>query len=614
MRMAARLALTLVVCVVPGLVRAAAAQSRPTALAATRADADLRVWDQQIDAMMRARTLRVRETMRDSFIADRRHERLDQYVRGVRIVGGELTRQTASDGTISLFGTIHQDVPIDTTPLLDSAGASRAIAGAVSGEALTADPELVVLPLSDGYHLAYFGQASTGQDLLNVFVDANTGALLQQYTEFVKEVGTGQGIYGDTKKISTRAASGAFVADDLLRPGEVTTYDMKGSLSRTTNILNRFVAVAASDIASDSDNKWTDSTVVDAHVYAGWYYDYLYKRFGRNGLDDRNLRMAVFTHPVRLEDIDTASSSVIGSYYLNAFSCGTCGPDGRGAILLGEGAPRGFYAPGVEVKPFSAAFDVISHELTHSVVATTSHLNGFPFSEASALNEGFADIFGLSAAFAQFPAGNGPMQASYLLGKDLSVPSGVLSRSVSNPQSTFDADHYLRRITGGDPHYNGVIAGHAFFLAIEGGTNRTSGITVQGVGAANRDQIEKAFFRALTVMMPSNSNYGLARVTTIQSARDLFGAGSGPERAITQAWDAVGVQPRADPTAVLNPNPAVSTGAACGANPSWVLYATVSAGSSTLRITGWSSDDFNAAGTPIDHSTYTTASFAAQFN
>src|SRR5207247_9183681 len=100
----------------------------------------------------------------------------------------------------------------------------------------------------------------------------------------------------------------------------------------------------------------------------------------------------------------------------------------------------------------------------------------------------------------------------------------------------------------GDPHYNSTIASHAFYLAIEGGANRTSGLAVQGVGAANREQIEKAFFRALTVLLPSYATFALTRAATIQSARDLYGAGSNAERAITQAWDAVGVQDRIAPT------------------------------------------------------------------
>src|SRR5258708_18281891 len=37
--------------------------------------------------------------------------------------------------------------------------------------------------------------------------------------------------------------------------------------------------------------------------------------------------------------------------------------------------------------------------------------------------------------------------------------------------------------------FRSTIVTHAFYLAIEGGTNRTSGLTVAGEGAANREQI-----------------------------------------------------------------------------------------------------------------------------
>src|SRR6185295_2460366 len=74
------------------------AQSRPTTLAATRASTtDLRAADQIVDAMIRDRSLVVRDVQRDTLMPDRVHERLDQFAHGVRIVGGDLTRQTASD-------------------------------------------------------------------------------------------------------------------------------------------------------------------------------------------------------------------------------------------------------------------------------------------------------------------------------------------------------------------------------------------------------------------------------------------------------------------------------------------------------------------------------------
>jgi thermolysin len=597
------------------------AQGRSTTLAVSRSVGDLRSADQAIDSMIRDRSLVVREVQRDTQLPDRVHERLDQYVRGIRIVGGDLTRQTAPDGTVSIYGTLHTNLTLSLTPAITADAAATAIAKVVDGERHGPSPELVVLPLSDGYHLAFGGQAIAAGQIFNVFVDAGTGDVLQKYSEFLSEVGVGTGAYGDTKKISTTPMAGSFVADDLLRPAEITTYDMKGNLARTQALFGLAQPPSVADMASSSNNVWADTTVVDAQVYAGWYYDYLFKRFGRQGLNGQNLRIALFTHPVRLADISSASSAVIGTYYVNAEFCSSCGPNGRGAAEFGEGAPRNFFGGNVEIKPFSAAFDVVAHELTHGVTATSARLNGFPFSEGGALNEGFSDIFGVSTRFAYQSPGDSPLQASYMQGRDLTVPAGAfvpgygiyLARSLANPASTGDPDHYVLRNTGGDPHYNSTIASHAFYLAIEGGTNRTSGQSVQGVGAANREQIEKAFFRALTALMPSNSNFATTRVTTIQAARDLFGAGSGAERAITQAWDAVGVQERSAPTAVMLPNPSTIDPVDCPAATPWLLAITVSAGSSNLRITQWEYDLFDASGTQFNRlllpaSTYASAS------
>ncbi|MEP7306223.1 MAG: M4 family metallopeptidase [Acidobacteriota bacterium] len=572
----------------------------------------MRVWDDQVDRMIRSRDLLIREVQADASVPDRQHQRLDQYYQGVRISGGDLTRQMAGDGTTSIFGTIHTAIGLDMTPKLSADEARLAIDNAAGGRPFGAGVELVVLPLSDGYHLAYFGQSVTDLEIINVFVDASSGLPLRQYSDFIKEVGAGTGTYGDNKKVSATAVAGAFVADDKLRPTEITTFDTKGNFARAQAIIGG-VSPSTSDIASTTGNSWTDGTVVDAHVYAGLYYDYLFKRFGRHGLDGRDLRIDLLTHPVRLADISTASSDVLGTYYLNAFYASSAGPNGQGLMVFGEGAPKGFLAPNLEVKAFSAAFDVVAHELTHGVTANSARLNGFPLSEAGALNEGFSDIFGVSTMFFYQPSGSSPLQASYLLGKDLTVPSGVLSRSLSNPASTGDPDHYTRRIIAGDPHFNSVIMSHAFYLAIEGGTNRTSGLAVQGVGAANREQIEKAFFRALTVLLPSNASFALARATTIQAARDLYGSGGAVERAITQAWDAVGVQLRTAPTASVFPIATTPGQCPTVSQPSWGLYLTASAGASNIVVNQWQLDAFDAAGVRVTPAP-TTPAFALAFS
>jgi len=90
-------------------------------------------------------------------------------------------------------------------------------------------------------------------------------------------------------------------------------------------------------------------------------------------------------------------------------------------------------------------------------------------------------------------------------------------------------------------HTNSGIPNHAFYLAIEGGTNRTSGLAVQGVGPANRAQIERVFYRGFTTFLTPSSNFAQARQATLRAASELYGESSATFRAVSQAWTAVGV-------------------------------------------------------------------------
>ena len=109
------------------------------------------------------------------------------------------------------------------------------------------------------------------------------------------------------------------------------------------------------------------------------------------------------------------------------------------------------------------------------------------------------------------------------------------------PSVIFDGEFFDVLLDSGGVHLNATVLGHAFYLAIEGGRNATSGVAVQGVGAANRAQIEQVFFRAMTVLMPNVPSMQVAAVATLQAAVDLFGANSAAARATLQAMQAVGL-------------------------------------------------------------------------
>ena len=90
-------------------------------------------------------------------------------------------------------------------------------------------------------------------------------------------------------------------------------------------------------------------------------------------------------------------------------------------------------------------------------------------------------------------------------------------------------------------HVNSTLLSHAFYLAIEGGRNETTGQTVVGVGHAYRGEVEQAFFRAMTDLMPARTNFFMTAAAIRQSAIDLNGARSVTYRAIDDALRAVGL-------------------------------------------------------------------------
>ncbi|CAN5810889.1 neutral protease NprB [soil metagenome] len=506
------------------------------------APADLRAWDAQIDSMSRERTLDRRRDRADRMVPGRRHTRFVQTVNGVPVYGGDVARQTDARGvTLSVFATVYDGIGIHTEPTLSPEHA-RAIVEGLSGMPLGGSrlPRLVILPRGgEGYALTYQARVATPGDITMYFIDAHTGAVVHQRSDAHTQaaVGLGTGVLGDRKKVQASRQGGLFVQIDRMRPPLIETLDMRGNLFRTLNILNGIVTPAASDFAADPDNDWTDGAAVDAHTYAGYTYDYFFKRFGRRGLDNADIPIRNLTHPVDRANAGHVPEFVLGLFYLNAFYAGS------GVMVYGEGLP-----PDVVTLPerqhwnyMSGALDVVAHELTHGI---TDYSSGLLYeNEPGALNESFSDIMGTAVEFFFQPPGDALLQADYLIAEDVVTPGGL--RSMADPAAFGHPDHYSRRYTGtadnGGIHGNAGIPNQAYFLAVEGGTNRTSGLVVQGIGRGNREEMERVFYRAFTLLMPANADFVTARAATIQAARDLFGPGSAQERAVTQAWTAVGV-------------------------------------------------------------------------
>jgi thermolysin len=495
----------------------------------------VREWSGRVERLLAAGDLAVRLTRDDTMIPGRRHERLAQLHRGVPIFGGELTRQSDAAGTLTVFGTLYEGIDVDVAPRLSPREAEARLA-ARGGRPFGSrgGPELVVLPLDEGdYRLAYRVRAlfGNGLDVRQSFLDATTGELLQEYPDIrTQAAGIGTGVLGDQKKISVAPGGSGFTTTDRLRPPAILSYDFKFDFNRWMQFVFADGApsnLTAADLGTDADNVWTDGALVDAHAYAGYTYDYYFKRFGRRGLDNADVAMHSITHALRWQDRSRYPEWT--GWILNASYIGD------GVMYYGDGLPPGWTLGGQRVNYFAAALDVVAHELTHGV---TEYTSGLVYrNESGALDEAFCDIMATGAEFYLQPG-----KADYLAGEDVFTPGGL--RSLQNPMAYGDPDHYSIRYTGRDDnggvHINSGIANHAFYLAIEGGRHRL-GATVQGVGAGSREQIERVFYRGFTAFLPPSASFSQARAATIQAARELYSQGSAAETAVIQAWNAVGV-------------------------------------------------------------------------
>ena len=598
--------------------REAASQEFGTvSVAAGHADLDLlRRWDATVDAMARTGDLVAVSRVHEPSLEGRTHEYLAQHHAGIRVHNGGVSRQLDRSGaTVSLFGTLHEGLAVDTTPALSAAEVVALLEQMHGGGVLAGGlPRLTILPLPGGYALTYRVPMS---DLRFYFADADDGRVLHTRDGAMPRsaVGAGAGYKGDRKKLSTTLAGSRFEARDTLRPGESVTLDAASDKSRLDRLLMEHMLEGlpegeplwtANDIAADADNEWDDPEVVDVHAHTGWTYDYLFRRHGWKGLDGDNGRI--------LSIVNLGFPNAV--YYTPPF-----GPEGTGVMLYG--------APWTDL-------DTVGHEMMHGVThhsvsrrtgndagltndvdasirlgppSYTDHrgetrtcdttraeiriatpagpetvwrptwcVDGrfvVGSTQGYALHEAYSDMFAQAVEFFHEDTG---VTADYLVSGDEQRP---ILRSPPDPRSqplfegypylfpdtyrdryefafvridddwvtfspfVFVDGQFVFELGGygyGGSHWNSTILSHAFYLAIEGGTHRTSGMTVDGVGGERRAEIERIFFRAMTHLMPAAGSFRMAAAVIRQSAADLA-AGSDAEQAVEQALCAVGLDP-----------------------------------------------------------------------
>ena len=252
----------------------------------------------RIDAMLGAGELDIAALQDDTMIRGRAVERLGQVYEGMPVFGAEVVRQMDGRSIISVTGRLYGALDMNVAPSISSQRATEIVMStAPAGAQVSGETSLGIVPVENGYRLAYRMLARSDWTIQEVYVDAHTGAIVRSINGIHSQVaiGQGNGVFGTAKKLSTNQASGTYQAVDRLRPAEAFTLFFPGTVSRLNQFFNTG-AIFNSDIATDSDNDWSDGPTVDAHVYQGWAYDYYFKRFGRKGMDDHNIEVDSIVH------------------------------------------------------------------------------------------------------------------------------------------------------------------------------------------------------------------------------------------------------------------------------------------------------------------------------
>lgn len=461
-----------------------------------------------------------------------RHVRFAQTYQGIPVFGGQsITHTDLAGNLLSESGTAFSGINLSIKPGLSAGQAiaqARKELGYTGQFAEQPSAALVVLPLDNGQFALTYQVSLKVEDGTDAtahheyFIDANSGAVAFYYDslphefeakpQLVAATGTGKSLYSGTVSIGTDLVSGVYNMRDTTR-GNMYTTDMK---NRTSGNGTTF---------TDSDNTWGNSTNsdrasagVDAHFGAAQTWDYYLNTFNRRGINGAGFTVLSRVH--------------YGRNYNNAFWNGS-------NMTYGDGDGATFTS--------LVSLDVAGHEITHGV--TTNEANLTYNKESGALNESFSDIFG---TMVEYYTGNvGGRTPDYFIGEDIYVPASTDPgfRNMKDPLEDGDPDNYSIRNYQGTcspssnndncgVHSNSGIQNNAFYLLAEGGTNRTSGLSVTGITRAKAGAI---FYRALTIYLGPSSNFAAARAACLQSAADLYGANSAEYSATAAAWTAVGV-------------------------------------------------------------------------
>ncbi len=283
--------------------------------------------------------------------------------------------------------------------------------------------------------------------------------------------------------------------------------------ARTIYTANQTENLPGTVVRTEGQGPTGDISVNEAYDGLGMTFDLLEQAYGRNSIDDEGMPLNATVH--------------FGQAYNNAFW-------NSEQMVFGDGDGQIF-------NRFTAAIDVIGHELAHGVTEDEAQL--IYFRQSGALNESISDVFG--SLVKQYSMKQSASQADWLIGAGLftSNVNGVALRSMKAPGTAYNdpllgtdpqpahMDDYVSTFAdNGGVHINSGIPNHAFYQAAIG----IGGYAWEKTGRIWYDALRNASVR------PNTGFRRFARVT-VDVAGSLYGSGSSEQQAVRNGWNTVGI-------------------------------------------------------------------------
>ncbi|MFH6969977.1 M4 family metallopeptidase [Flavobacterium petrolei] len=540
------------------------------------------------------------------------HEKFQLFYKGLKVEFSTYSLHSKKSKLESMNGEFYQLEDINTNPGLTYEQAlTKAISQIGAKEYLWEKPleaaaidytkpagELVLLPMMDDdksskknndIRLVYKFDiyATNPVSRGDVYVDALTGEIVF-YNATIKHLGeyshgnhnlaeksdgriekslfvpaNAASRYSNAQTIQTALSGSSYILSDNTRGNGINTFNMKKGTSYTAAV--NFTDVDNNWTAAEFDNTNKDNGALDAHWGAEKTYDYFSAKHARNSYDNAGAIIKSYVH------FDNA--------YDNAYWNGS-------VMTYGDGSGTYF--------DILTSLDVAAHEIGHAVCEKTANLAYQR--ESGAMNEGFSDIWGACVEYFAAPA-----KSTWLIGEDIERRSGKTAlRSMSNPKLEGQPDTYggtnWKVINCGTPtqtndycgvHTNSGVLNHWFYILSVGKTGTNDIGSSYNVTGITIDKAAKIAYRLESVYLSANSTFANARTFGIQSAIELYGAGSAEVIATTNAFYAVGVgaaysgsTDTVAPTAPANLTAAATTSSST--NLSWT------AATDNVAVTGYS--------------------------